>query len=99
MHPEPLFTETPKILSPADPNKKMSKSLGEKHYINLFRGGRPGAQTDQIGRDRYRRYAGGRNEQRVCKTCSRLLRACQAQAAHEALMARLSSRYAPLQRT
>ena len=35
-HPEPLFTETPKILSPADPNKKMSKSLGEKHYINLF---------------------------------------------------------------
>lgn len=34
--PEPLFTETPKILSPADPNRKMSKSLGEKHYINLF---------------------------------------------------------------
>lgn len=34
--PEPLFTETPKILSPADPSKKMSKSLGEKHYINLF---------------------------------------------------------------
>ncbi|MCW5923125.1 MAG: tryptophan--tRNA ligase [Saprospiraceae bacterium] len=36
IHPEPLFTETPKILSPADPSKKMSKSLGEKHYINLF---------------------------------------------------------------
>ncbi len=36
VHPEPLFTETPKILSLADPNKKMSKSLGEKHYINLF---------------------------------------------------------------
>lgn len=36
IHPEPLFTETPKILSTADPNKKMSKSLGEKHYINLF---------------------------------------------------------------
>jgi tryptophanyl-tRNA synthetase len=35
-HPEPLFTETPKILSTADPSKKMSKSLGEKHYINLF---------------------------------------------------------------
>ncbi|MBL0190499.1 MAG: tryptophan--tRNA ligase [Saprospiraceae bacterium] len=35
-HPEPLFTETPKILSLADPNKKMSKSLGEKHFINLF---------------------------------------------------------------
>ncbi|MCB0527185.1 MAG: tryptophan--tRNA ligase [Saprospiraceae bacterium] len=36
VHPEPLFTETPKILSTADPNKKMGKSLGEKHYINLF---------------------------------------------------------------
>ncbi len=34
--PEPLFTETPKILSTADPSRKMSKSLGEKHYINLF---------------------------------------------------------------
>lgn len=35
-HPAPLFTEIPKLLSPADPTKKMSKSLGEKHYINLF---------------------------------------------------------------
>jgi tryptophanyl-tRNA synthetase len=34
--PEPLFTDTPIILTPADPNRKMSKSLGEKHYINLF---------------------------------------------------------------
>ena len=34
--PEPLFTDVPKLLSLADPNKKMSKSLGEKHYINLF---------------------------------------------------------------
>lgn len=36
VHPEPLFTEIPKLLSPADPSKKMSKSLGEKHYINVF---------------------------------------------------------------
>ena len=36
VQPEPLFTETPKILPPADPTRKMSKSLGEKHYINLF---------------------------------------------------------------
>ena len=36
VHPEPLFTDIPKLLSPADPTKKMSKSLGEKHYINLF---------------------------------------------------------------
>ncbi len=34
--PEPLYTETPKIKSTADPSKKMSKSAGEKHYINVF---------------------------------------------------------------
>jgi tryptophanyl-tRNA synthetase len=34
--PEPYFTDTPKVLSTADPTRKMSKSLGEKHYINLF---------------------------------------------------------------
>ncbi len=34
--PEPLHTETPKIASTADPTKKMSKSLGEKHAINVF---------------------------------------------------------------
>ncbi|MBP6448686.1 MAG: tryptophan--tRNA ligase [Saprospiraceae bacterium] len=34
--PEPLYTETPKIRSTADPSKKMSKSAGEKHYINVF---------------------------------------------------------------
>jgi len=34
--PEPLFTEVPKLMSLADPTKKMSKSLGEKHYIGVF---------------------------------------------------------------
>ncbi len=34
--PEPLFTDVPKLLSLADPTKKMSKSLGKKHYIGLF---------------------------------------------------------------
>jgi tryptophanyl-tRNA synthetase len=34
--PETLFTETPKIRSTADPESKMSKSAGEKHYINVF---------------------------------------------------------------
>ena len=34
--PETLHTETPKILSTADPTRKMSKSAGEKHYINVF---------------------------------------------------------------
>lgn len=34
--PQVLSTETPKVLSLADPSKKMSKSLGEKHTIGLF---------------------------------------------------------------
>jgi tryptophanyl-tRNA synthetase len=34
--PEIKLTETSKIMSPADPTKKMSKSLGNKHYIGLF---------------------------------------------------------------
>ncbi len=34
--PKPLYTEVPKVASTADPNRKMSKSLGEKHFINVF---------------------------------------------------------------
>ena len=34
--PETLFTEVPKVRSTADPSKKMSKSAGAKHYINVF---------------------------------------------------------------
>ncbi len=34
--PQVLSTETPKLLSLADPAKKMSKSLGPKHYVGLF---------------------------------------------------------------
>jgi len=34
--PEGLHTETPKIMSTADPLRKMSKSAGEKHYIAVF---------------------------------------------------------------
>lgn len=34
--PEPLLTEIPKVQSTADPTRKMSKSAGEKHYINVF---------------------------------------------------------------
>jgi len=33
--PKPLLTEHARIMSLADPSKKMSKSLGEKHYIAL----------------------------------------------------------------
>lgn len=34
--PEMLRTVTPKIMSTADPTRKMSKSAGEKHNISLF---------------------------------------------------------------
>lgn len=34
--PQPLFTDLPKLLSLADPSKKMSKSLGPKHFVALF---------------------------------------------------------------
>lgn len=34
--PEILYTETPKVLSTADPSKKMSASLGPKHHIQVF---------------------------------------------------------------
>jgi len=33
--PKPLLTESSRIMSLADPTKKMSKSLGDKHYIAL----------------------------------------------------------------
>jgi tryptophanyl-tRNA synthetase len=34
--PETLFTETPKIMSTADPLRKMSASAGDKHFIDVF---------------------------------------------------------------
>jgi tryptophanyl-tRNA synthetase len=40
--PEALFTDLPKLMSTADPSKKMSASLGEKHVIDVF------ATPDQI---------------------------------------------------
>ncbi len=34
--PEAMFTSIPKVMSTADPSKKMSASLGDKHNINIF---------------------------------------------------------------
>lgn len=34
--PKALFTEIPKLMSLADPTKKMSKSLGDQHCVRLF---------------------------------------------------------------
>ncbi len=40
--PEALYTQVPKVMSTADPMRKMSASLGEKHNIDLF------AEPDRI---------------------------------------------------
>ena len=86
VHPEPLFTETPKILSPADPNRKMSKSLGEKHYINLFgEEDRVRKQIKSAVTDTGDTPAGQMSP--GVQNLFELLRACGNMAAHDALMA------------
>ena len=34
--PDTLLTQVPKVMSTADPTRKMSKSLGPRHYVGLF---------------------------------------------------------------
>lgn len=34
--PQPLFTKATRVMSLADPTKKMGKSLGDKHYVGVF---------------------------------------------------------------
>lgn len=98
VHPEPLFTETPKILSPADPNKKMSKSLGEKHYINLFgEEDRVRKQIKSAVTDTGDTPAGEMSQ--GVQNLFELLRACNHMDAHNALMADYEAgalKYAPL---
>ena len=83
--PEPLFSDVPKLLSLADPNKKMSKSLGEKHYINLFgeedriRKQVRSAVTDTGASTKGEMSAGVKN-------LFELLRACDKTEAHDSLM-------------
>ncbi len=84
--PEPIFTEVPRLMSPADPTRKMSKSLGEKHYINVFaeperiRKQIRSAVTDTGDTPAGEMSAGVRN-------LFALLRACDQTAAYEGLMA------------
>jgi tryptophanyl-tRNA synthetase len=84
--PEPLYTETPKILSPADPTRKMSKSLGEKHYINLFgEEDRVRKQIKSAVTDTGEAVAGEMSA--GVKNLFELLRACKQMDAHDSLMA------------
>lgn len=85
IHPEPLYTETPKILSPADPNKKMSKSLGERHYINLFgEADRVRKQIRSAVTDTGATPSGEMSP--GVQNLFEILRACGRQDAHDALM-------------
>jgi tryptophanyl-tRNA synthetase len=83
--PEPLFGEAPKLMSPADPTRKMSKSLGEKHYINVF------AEPERIRKqiqsavtDTGDSGAGGMSP--GVENLFSLLAASERKAAHEALL-------------
>jgi len=85
--PEPLYTEVPKLLSLANPDKKMSKSLGPKHYLNLF------ADDDQI-RKQVKTAVTDTGESAANSGMSPgvanlfvLLKACNAMDAHNTLMA------------
>ncbi len=87
VHPEPLFTDIPKLLSPADPTKKMSKSLGEKHYISLFSDAdRVRKQIKSAVTDTGETLEAGVMSAGVGNLFT-LLKACQKQEAHDALRA------------
>lgn len=83
--PEAKKTDTPKIYSLANPDKKMSKSLGEKHYIGLFEAEEDirrkikSAKTDS-GLD------GGEAMSRGVFNLFQILRACDKVAIHDNLM-------------
>ena len=83
--PEPLFSDVPKLLSLADPNKKMSKSLGEKHYINLF--GEEARIRKQVRSAVTDTGASTKGEMSAgVKNLFELLRACDKTEAHDSLM-------------
>lgn len=76
IEPECLFTEIPKVMSLANPEKKMSKSLGQKHYIALF-------EEEKILRDKVKRavtaVTGDEQQSPGVENLFRLLLACGAE--------------------
>jgi tryptophanyl-tRNA synthetase len=84
--PETLHTETPNIRSTADPSRKMSKSAGEKHFINVFASeARIRKQIKSAVTD-----TGDTPEDEMSDGVANLfelLKACGKHPAHEALMA------------
>lgn len=83
--PEVMYSNTPKLLSTADPSRKMSKSAGPKHFISLF------AKPEEI--QRQIRSAVTDTGETTAGTMSsgvqnlfQLLKACKAAEAHDSLM-------------
>lgn len=83
--PEVMYSDTPKLLSTADPSRKMSKSAGPKHFISLF------AKPEEI--QRQIRSAVTDTGETTAGTMSpgvqnlfQLLKACKAAEAHDSLM-------------
>ena len=80
--PETLHTPVTKVLSTADPTRKMSKSLGAKHYIGLFededsiRGKIRSAVTDSGTAPTDTGEAGGREASPGIENLLTLLAAC-----------------------
>ncbi len=84
--PEVMYSQTPKLLSTADPSRKMSKSAGPKHFISLF------AKPEEI--QRQIRSAVTDTGDTPAGTMSpgvqnlfQLLKACKDMEAHDSLMA------------
>jgi len=97
--PEPavLSTETPKLLSLADPARKMSKSLGEKHVVPMFadektiRARIRSAVTD-VGEDGTERSPGVDNLLSILRACGQTGQAATFEKEYESGQ----RRYAPL---
>jgi len=99
--PQPILTEIPKLASLADPEKKMSKSLGEKHVVSLFEG-------EASIRKKVRSAVTDTGESQAGKMSPgvenlfNLIKACQQDEAYESLLNDLKSgklRYSDLKNT
>ncbi len=84
VEPKPLFTEIQKLLSLADPTKKMSKSLGDNHVVRLF-------EEEASVRKKIKTAvtdAGGQTDEMSPGVANlfTLLKACGREEAHDSLM-------------
>ena len=83
--PEVLYSDTPKLLSTADPSRKMSKSAGPKHFISLFAPTRDIKRQIRSAVTDTGQSAGGEMSPGV-QNLFQLLKACGNNQAHESLL-------------